>query len=807
MKIGFSPESIVGLDGMPLVGRVTLFAHDSDTAINVYTLEGDTFVQAENPQLLNDAGRLGDTLFFDAAIVDVLVERYVGTEGMLSVDSPDSDFETFDRFEIGFDASATAKAETVDTIPELMDAPVENRFVTVMGYYEVGDCAPRTYVWDPDSANDIDGGYVVGSTVEDSGRWILLWGDEILPSSVYGILPGHNETNLNAFLSYPATVGSFLQKTAPCARFERGEYESAIGIATTKTLVFDKGAKFSEASFSCPGISVLGQDGYIADFVFDDPSFVAHSSWFRSVSAFWSCGTKKLVIDDENYFESLSVSSSIDIEGAVIEGTKRIPATYSNGGRLKFTGCSFVGRSILSPVADYVIISSMEFTDKFFAKVYANSWDFGQVSGGHHVQIIWASDVRMNVDDFVNPDVFAKAAVYSGAAELDMRNRELSGDLVSGQLSQIKNATMNNLVVSAAPSNVLYLTNVTVKGYVEIADDVNVIADRCILDFVPKSAAPQTIYRVGNSLTLTDCDAGLDGFSLDAHLTSLVMKGGYWSGGIGMEQAAMEAGTPHKTLSFDGVTFKYAFKITASSIVMKNCTTPAPIDLVTWKDSNPWLGHYWKLTAYLEGNTFTGDFLLDMKPAKEDLTIYNVLFDTMVIKNNRFANAGKGVRCRYWTNTILSRFLEGMYSENYGQVQFYEYEGNVGNCPAKAAGSDFFDFGDSIYFTDDDRNYYRTKAAKGSRSVFVVPTYYRGDDIVGMVDGIETMCTTLPSVRMAGISTEDKTVNMPNDEKKHFGYVPALSDENDIFDVIAICDDQYGVGMPESKTFFAVRSV
>jgi hypothetical protein len=54
---------------------------------------------------------------------------------------------------------------------------------------------------------------------------------------------------------------------------------------------------------------------------------------------------------------------------------------------------------------------------------------------------------------------------------------------------------------------------------------------------------------------------------------------------------------------------------------------------------------------------------------------------------------------------------------------------------------------------------------------------------------------------------------MPDDELIHFGLVPEIANavdpaivDNDIFDVYAICDDQYGVGNPDSKKFFAVRT-
>ena len=423
MKIGFSPESIVGLDGMPLVGRVTLYVHDSDEILDVFTLEGDTFTQAANPQLLNDAGRLDATLFFDAAIVDVKVERYVGAEGQMSVDSPDDDFEQFDHFEIGFDPGVLAVRTSVDTIAELMDASPESGLVNVVGYYAVGDCVPRTYYWDKDSVNDIDGGYVVGSNVSDTGRWILLWGDEMMPSSVYGIVPGSNEANINALLTYPQLVGSFLQKTASVVRFLPGNYTSSVTYSTTKEVAFDSGAKFTGASFTLPRARVLGPvTDYIADFRFTDPTSEAHSAWFKSASWFWGCGAKYMYVDGTNHFSDSSVSSAITIQNANVFGKGRIALSYSDGGYLHFNGCNISAEKFLHPSDDVVKFSSMRWKDLWWTNSASSNLDFGRISDGHRIEFLSSASNSITLNDFGSADVYVRARVA------DVKNTPLNPD-------------------------------------------------------------------------------------------------------------------------------------------------------------------------------------------------------------------------------------------------------------------------------------------------------------------------------------------------------------------------------------------
>ena len=355
MMFCINPGSIVSRLGAPLQGRVTFYRHDTDELATIYTLEGQDFVQAANPQILDINGRLDDSVFFDCGIIDVRIEQYTGPEGFLSVDAPDEYFAAFDIFEYGIKLDDGGSIGHVDTIADLRGVSPDAKFVWVNGYYAVGDAPSRLYYWDEESEDTEDGGYVVGSDVEGAtGKWILLWGDEVLPCTVYGVKPG-TEANLAAFLDYPDVVGSMSLKTAPCLRFVRGQYTTGGTLATDRTLCFDTGAQFVNGpTFNCTEVRTFGPvEDYIADFKFGGASnadVVAHSSWFKTLKAFWTCKANRLVIDDNNNFTDLNIDDGVTIADAIISGSKRIPATYTaNAGYLRFDNCAFEASQIFSP--------------------------------------------------------------------------------------------------------------------------------------------------------------------------------------------------------------------------------------------------------------------------------------------------------------------------------------------------------------------------------------------------------------------------------------------------------------------------
>lgn len=695
MKIGFSPESIVGIDGMPLVGRVTLYVHDSDDILDVFTLEGDTFTQAANPQLLNDAGRLDATLFFDAAIVDVKVERYVGAEGQMSVDSPDDDFEQFDHFEIGFDPGVLAVRTSVDTIAELMDASPESGLVNVVGYYAVGDCVPRTYYWDKDSVNDIDGGYVVGSNVSDTGRWILLWGDEMMPSSVYGIVPGSNEANINALLTYPQLVGSFLQKTASVVRFLPGNYTSSVTYSTTKEVAFDSGAKFTGASFTLPRARVLGPvTDYIADFRFTDTTSEAHSAWFKSASWFWGCGAKYMYVDGTNHFSDSSVSSAITIQNANVFGKGRIALNYSDGGYLHFNGCNISAEKFLHPSDDVVKFSSMRWKDLWWTNSASSNLDFGRISDGHRIEFLSSASNSITLNDFGSADVYVRARVA------DVKNTPLNPDrklFLDGRMlssldvdcfDEIHDCTVTGMCRVSDSDNggsQVSLYNVAASSFVSDADILVLENSRIafVVDALGSGSSVSHIEARNSSIAAQsgssypwDCSPSIDAYGCE------------WSLSItpATDDTAGTASVSFRDCYLHGchLTYKHSY---FDSCRVENCN----LEVFPYQESAVYRIQFSMLNCTVKGGT-----PISLKKY-EDRSLDNVkdVVPDIQFVGNRFIGIGvnsQGVTMPYYANaTNQSLFIRaGVLDGSAADGAVILYKDNVGDCPQDSATFRFY---------------------------------------------------------------------------------------------------------------------
>lgn len=288
MYFSWNPGAIVDEAGHPLAAaRVTVFVHDSNVPATVYTLEGDTYVNADNPQFLDDNGRLSATLFARLAVYDVKIEKANG----------DGTYEDFDVFEIGLDADlAAAGSNRVASVSDLMDVDPESigNFVTVTDY------PVRNYVWDAQSTDTPDGGVVVDSNVEGQGNWILLWEDEMLPCTVYGIFPGR-ESNIGAFLSFAETIGHWGIMTPRICRFEAGTYTSAITYTTNKIVYLDRGSRFNAAKITCPWLMAQPTaDWYFHAWKVTNQMCPVNLSWFRDRDGFALCGAKVMNIDKDN---------------------------------------------------------------------------------------------------------------------------------------------------------------------------------------------------------------------------------------------------------------------------------------------------------------------------------------------------------------------------------------------------------------------------------------------------------------------------------------------------------------------------
>ena len=636
--------------GKPLEGRLTVYIHDTDTVATVYTLEGPDFVEAENPQLVH-GGSVDDSLFAQTGIYDLRLERYIGTPGQMSPESPDSDFEQVDVLECGIDFDIESMtANQVDFVADLRNVAPEMGAVTVRWYESAGDCFPRVYVWDAASVNTEDGGYVIGSDVSDTGRWILLWDDEQIPASVYGVTPG-NESNMGPLLNYPDTVGSFGLKTAPIVRFQAGTYSTALSYTTSRTLAFDSGAKFTGATFVCPSAFVNGKNfDYIADFKFS-ANTTAHSSMFRTVDAFWHCESKHLVIDDTNFFTNYALNSTVYLARIVIEGTAPVATTYTSGIYLEIDRCKIVG-AVFDGAVDCIKFHNTEFKSEWFRN--QGSLQFGTIAGGQRIELKTAAMNSIRLAN-MTPAIYADALKANGNTTIDFQGASVY-NFVNDYFTTLKNLVVTNVL------------SINVSG----CDMENVSAD--------------FLSSTGQVLTMTRCKANF----ISQALTSLtavdseVTNTASWTSvptttlrhcRVGLSiNSVTDNDTVGRTVTMIGCDLYTNSTIIHKVLRMYGCQ----VGNVTIKIRPYKSGSDYAYDTWFEGCQFTGSTPIEFdlyRGSVDDVNCHDIHFNCVFL-NNAFIGNMYGIIMKYWAWP----------SEGLGMIakdarHSYIYKGNYGVCP------------------------------------------------------------------------------------------------------------------------------
>ena len=226
-------ERFLDINEEPLVnGKVEVLDPVSNNFLTIWSYADDEYTVMQNPVILDVEGRATQTVFCDR-IVYCRVYAYKG------LDENNRPIWEFIRDFYAGSNDNTESREYVVGIEDLKDLdPSINSSVNVLGYYNAFDCPMRQYVWDENCTQDPDGGYVIASDVQATGRWILVFSGEYLPSSYYGVYPGH-VANINAFTSYVSKVGTNLIPTAPGIWFVPGEYNVETNVNTEKKVLLD----------------------------------------------------------------------------------------------------------------------------------------------------------------------------------------------------------------------------------------------------------------------------------------------------------------------------------------------------------------------------------------------------------------------------------------------------------------------------------------------------------------------------------------------------------------------------------------
>lgn len=645
MKIALGTNQFFDDVGRPLVeGRVSIYKHDSDIFNEIFTLVGNDYAPATNPMILSNDGRM-PTVFFEAGIVDVKVEKLVG----------DGIYELVDTFEAGFDIPRAQNAEFVYGMNALAEVSPDVGIVTVVGYYSDYDAPARNYVWDPYCSDVADGGVIVESNTGNEGRWILLWDDEKLPSSVYGVIPGVNESNISAFIGYADYVGSYQIRTPKFPRFLGGTYTSAGSYVTTKTLYFDKGAQFVSADIQCPRAIIPEWDNYVADFYITAKDATVHSGWFKTMAYFLTCDADNMVFDKDNYFLTTVVNVPYNLVEKVIEAHGRLPVTYANTGRLVFDKCSFVGTQFFNS-SDLITFAHTEFRQEWFSTT-SSAWDFA-----NKVIVRSSSMNRILLANFTDPSVYVKAMEADGKHEIDMAGRTMTS-FSSSYISTIHNLVCTGTMSISRPTDNVVLDNVDCQAVNISCLHLNVYDSK--IKFWPE---PSCTALFGQYSDISSQYAFVDP-TIQISLYNCKV-------GIAMNRATDNATRDSVIVLQDCLCYDN-LSIQSKNLVMQGCTTNnAIIKIFPYYTSNTYY-----ITFVLRDNVFNNAAPIEITKADQD-ECYECIAN-WVIQGNTFLGNSEGIRCRYWSNRTGSYFDKIFIVTDTRSV--ITYNGNCGNCPAESA--------------------------------------------------------------------------------------------------------------------------
>lgn len=661
MKIALSPQQYFSLDGKPLVsGRLQIHLHDSDNLATLYTLDGGVYTIADNPVPLDDAGEVHDTRWVDEGIYDVDVEER----------QADGSYLKISEFQFGFNLPDVNQDTQVNGLAGLKEADPSLGVVSVYGYDENCVAPMRNYIWDPDCTLQPDDGVIVASDSTDDGRWLLLWDDEKLPCMVYGITPGH-EQNLNAFLSYPEFIGQWNIATPPVVRFIKGTYTSNAVYSTTKPIYCDAGAQFTSATFWTPSLKVAESNdySYVGDFRFTDPRAVAHSSWFRSVAAFWDCQARHLICDSANWFADTVISQPVTVSGAVIEGVGEVVMTFQGGARLSLVNCAINARAIFNPSTAVITLQGTRWSDQWWTTTDSSYFNFGS---GASIEFDPAYN-SWSISDFGVADTYARLLSAYGYTVLDLCGRTATAVNNLG-FTVIRDGHVGTIT----SNNSLSLADVTCDNLYMTSGDL--VLTRCNV----------TVQRLADSIVGTDSAISVVP-NVDPNTTLVSVTGGSWYGRINpvdYDDLSKGKAVVFRRCHIDapaGSVNEGSRMVRANMLDIEDSVLHCPLVtfplLVSANDQN----NYY-LNFNFAGNQLDGDAYIQITHSgspeyQAHPEVHDVEIMRLRIVDNQFLQSDTdGIMMPFYSADRLYRFLKGLGS-SYPSAYTYQYWGNIGNCP------------------------------------------------------------------------------------------------------------------------------
>lgn len=485
-------KPILTKNGKPAHGRINVFQKDTNQKASVYTYDANkSLVAAQNPIYTDSSGFPEYEVILDDQIYSMVVEEYLGNYSDPKSDEREEMWEVCNSYYEGRIDSAK-DSETIYTATSLPDVDPEKGSVNVVGYHTPFDCGARTFVWDSESIDTVDNGYVFRSNKSSKGRWLLVNDLPFIPSEYYGVYPGHLE-NMNALTRCPETLGALFSIKVPnCIKFATGDYELTEFVVAnsngrSRSIIVDNKTCFGDKyAVITNGVTVLGeaqkdQDKYIGKFLLPANS-MAKYSWFPNLESFITCGSEHLVVDSYGIDNVLKNKVFAKYKTFEFVGGK-IQWTAENGGSLTLENCNIIGEKFHATDGTTTVwwngfsknthFKNMEYSDKFVLGT-ANAIE---------------TNCTKHIDNFANEANYFAICINNdepidlqghslGSVEIDCSDRNVR--ISNGTIQNlavvsprcdltIENCTINNLDMSVYGIENLTINNSTVSGNIEAA--------------------------------------------------------------------------------------------------------------------------------------------------------------------------------------------------------------------------------------------------------------------------------------------------------------------------------------------------
>ena len=708
-------------------GKIEFFDPVSLNHVDTFTYneEADnSFVIAENPIYLNGYGRPQQT-YFTKQLTFCRLYKYIGNFSDPRLDD-DTNNWGFVREWYGNTVDENLDNSTqVFTVMNLKDIdPEANGYVYVVGYRTMDDCEGRVYVWDPTSNDTEDGGYIISSNVSSSGRWILKFDGEYLPSSYYGVYPG-NEANMNALMNFAQEVGTDRHKTAPGIYFVPGNYNiTQTSIVTTKKLLFDANTQFSAPDITCSDAKVIGTPSQaITDIYFQTGSnanadTVAYSSWYRSVSGFWKSGAKTLVMSRKQNFTNKTISFNISVLYTTVrnpENTRFSGLTYTNNAWLRFDNCTFEGEKMFDPATEHLTFSNMEFTDRYFRSYSDNKLVFTDTMADYTANVCFITLLSnslpyCNIHHFREPANYVRAMAIMGQTSIDLEGKAVDGENFKA-FGVIKNGILTNAELGVNNFGSTTLQNCEVSGAIVNAQNLFFEGTKGSLKTFPNL---KQLVLSKNSVISNFSAQGLYPFNLKNCSVKCYDSTWNWSTNLGDDNV-----TKHTEMLFVNSRITNT-TLNIKDIDVQNCTIiNTNINVYPYYEDSHFRYKLRIRDSFINNENPITFEIKDPQVWVSEANSYcqNIIFQQLSLLNNVFLGNSEGVKCTYWAVVGWRTLHIAEYDSSDSTVRHnINCKGNEGNIPG---GHDNYYYMGTHYRSGDPSAWYdwQTDWADGTQSV------------------------------------------------------------------------------------------